>query len=135
VLSGRLQTWTHLASYIAENPVRVVFGIGYKTLPYSDVTGTTAIADNTYLSVLVETGVAGLAALCALNIAILTACYRAFQADDPMRSFLGAWFLCFWCGQMVQMMSADLLTYWRVLPAYLCVLALATRNPAEVPEQ
>ena len=31
-------------------------------------------------------------------------------------------------GQCVQMLSADLLTYWRVLPAYFCVLALATRD-------
>ena len=32
---------------------------------------------------------------------------------------------CFWAGQAVQMFSADLLTYWRVLPVYLFVLALA----------
>jgi hypothetical protein len=35
--------------------------------------------------------------------------------------------LCFWCGQMVQMLSGDLLTYWRVLPVYFWVLALAVR--------
>jgi O-antigen ligase len=128
VLSGRLQTWTQLASYIGEHPVQTIFGIGYKTLPYSTVTGTTAIADNTYLSVLIETGIVGLIALCALNIAILAACYRSFKSADATRSFLGAWFLCFWCGQMVQMLSADLLTYWRLLPAYFCVLALATRR-------
>jgi hypothetical protein len=29
---------------------------------------------------------------------------------------------------MVQMFSADLLTYWRVLPVYLFVLALADRE-------
>jgi hypothetical protein len=28
----------------------------------------------------------------------------------------------------VQMFSADLLTYWRVLPVYMCVLALAVRR-------
>jgi hypothetical protein len=28
---------------------------------------------------------------------------------------------------MVQMLSGDLLTYWRVLPLYLWVLALAVR--------
>jgi hypothetical protein len=36
--------------------------------------------------------------------------------------------LCFWAGQIVQMFSADLLTYWRVLPVYMCVLALAVRR-------
>ena len=39
----------------------------------------------------------------------------------------GAWMLCFWCGQMVQMLSSDVLTYWRVLPLYFWVLALAVR--------
>ncbi len=35
----------------------------------------------------------------------------------------------FWTGQMVQMLSGDLLTYWRVLPVYFWVLALAVRRP------
>ena len=43
------------------------------------------------------------------------------------RSFFGAWMLCFWSGQVVQMASSDLLTYWRVLPVYFWVLALAAR--------
>jgi hypothetical protein len=34
---------------------------------------------------------------------------------------------CFWLGQCVQMLSADLLTYWRVLPVYFLVLAWAVR--------
>ena len=34
---------------------------------------------------------------------------------------------CFWLGQSVQMLSADLLTYWRVLPVYFLVLAWAVR--------
>ena len=37
------------------------------------------------------------------------------------------WMLCFWAGQTVQMASGDLLTYWRVLPVYFWVLALALR--------
>ena len=36
--------------------------------------------------------------------------------------------LCFWAGQCVQMFSADLLTYWRILPVYFFVLALAARK-------
>jgi len=41
---------------------------------------------------------------------------------------------CFWVGQAFQMLSADLLTYWRVLPVYLLVLAWAVRasNPTPV---
>jgi len=80
-----------------------------------------------YLSLLVETGIAGLAALMWLNIAILRSAARASRATDPGKSFLGTWMLCFWAGQMVQMFSGDLLTYWRVLPVYFWVLALAVR--------
>ena len=44
-----------------------------------------------------------------------------------LRSFCGAWILCFWAGEVVQMASGDLLTYWRVLPVYFWILALAVR--------
>ena len=131
VFSGRLRTWTQLGDYAMAHPVQVLFGVGYKTLSHSGVTGSAAIADNAYLSMLIETGIAGLLALLSLNAAILAACYRALKSTDPLRSFLGTWFFCFWCGQMVQMLSADLLTYWRLLPAYFCVLALATETGRE----
>ena len=29
---------------------------------------------------------------------------------------------------MVQMLSGDLITYWRVLPVYFCVLGMAVRE-------
>ena len=66
----------------------------------------------------------------ALNAAILTAAYQAARSGDRLRSFCGACMLCFWAGQTIQMFSADLLTYWRVLPIYFFVLALAVRQPA-----
>jgi O-antigen ligase len=126
VLSGRLDTWSRLFEYLVAHPQQLLFGIGYKTLPYSTFLGSTVIADNTYLSVLAEAGVLGLIALAGLNVAILAASYRAARSHDKMRTFAGTWMLCFWSGQIVQMMSADLLTYWRVLPAYFCILAIAT---------
>ncbi len=90
--------------------------------------GAKAVGDNTYLTLLAETGIPGLFAVIALNIAILVYAYRAARSPDTVRSFTGAWMLCFWAGQSVQMLSADLLTYWRVLPVYFFVLALATRT-------
>jgi hypothetical protein len=81
-----------------------------------------------YLSLLVETGVLGLAALMWLNVAILRSAARASRAGDSRVSLCGTWILCFWAGQMVQMLSGDLLTYWRVLPVYFWVLALAVRS-------
>jgi len=128
VLSGRIDAWRTLLHYLAANPWKAVLGVGYKTLPYSDFIGTKAVGDNTYLTLLAETGIGGLFAVLALNIAILVYAYRAARSSEPVRSFTGAWMLCFWAGQSVQMLSADLLTYWRILPVYFFVLALATRT-------
>jgi hypothetical protein len=123
VLSGRVTSWQTLGDWIAANPWQALFGIGYKTLPYTQYLGSPVVADNMYLSLLVETGVGGLAALIWLNVAILRAAARSAR-----HSFFGVWMLCFWCGQVVQMASGDLLTYWRVLPVYFWVLALAIRS-------
>jgi O-antigen ligase len=128
VLSGRVASWRTLVEWLTANPWQALAGIGYKTLPYSDYLGGPVVADNMYLSLLVETGIVGLAALVWLNVAILRAAARAARSADRRRSFCGAWMLCFWAGQMVQMLSGDLLTYWRVLPVYLWVLALAVRE-------
>jgi hypothetical protein len=127
VLSGRLTSWRTLAAWLGENPWHALWGIGYKTLPYSDYLGAPLVADNMYISLLVETGIVGLAALLWLNATILRAAAKAARAADPARSLCGTWMLCFWSGQIVQMLSGDLLTYWRVLPVYFFVLALAVR--------
>ena len=128
ILSGRLRSWEVLQEFLLQHPWHALLGIGYKTLPYSDFIGGTAVADNTYLSMLVETGVLGLATLLILHVTILRGAHRAARSADPTRGLLGVWMLCFWCGQIVQMLSGDLLTYWRVLPVYFCVFALATRE-------
>jgi O-antigen ligase len=128
VLSGRLESWRALAAFLWERPWHLIFGVGYKTLPYSDFTGKPVIADNAYLSALVEMGIIGLAVLLAFNFAILAAAWRAARHPDRNTSFLGVWMFSFWTGQLFQMLSGDLLTYWRVLPAYFWVLALAVRS-------
>jgi O-antigen ligase len=127
VLSGRVASWRTLSDWIAAHPVQALVGIGYKTLPYTEYLGAPIVADNMYLSLLVETGVAGLAALVWLNIAIVKAAARAARSTDARRAFCGLWMLCFWFGEAAQMASGDLLTYWRVLPVYFFVLALALR--------
>jgi hypothetical protein len=127
VLSGRVASWQTLAQWLLANPWQALLGIGYKTLPYTGYLGGPVVGDNMYLSLLVETGIAGLAALVWLNIAILRAAARASRSGDSQAAFCGTWMLCFWCGQVVQMLSGDLLTYWRVLPVYFFVLALAVR--------
>ena len=135
MLGGRLETWEAIVNFLAANPWHAIFGVGFKTLPYSTFVGENLITDNMYLSTLVETGLAGLATMLFLNGAILAAGYRAARRDEPQASFCGTWIFCFWCGQMFQMGSVDVLTYWRVLPIYLFVLALAVRNRLETRPQ
>src|SRR6185437_10479948 len=115
-LSGRLESWRVLGAFLIEHPWHALAGVGYKTLPYSDFTGQRVVAYNMYLSMLVETGIIGLAALIALNFVILRAGYRAARSGDARKSFYGTWIFCFWIAESAQMLSADLLTFWRVLP-------------------
>jgi O-antigen ligase len=131
ILSGRLESWRILRDFLIEKPFHAIFGVGYKTLPYSDFIGQTVVADNAYLSSLVETGVIGLAAMLLFCAAVLRIAYRAARHQNASVAFLGACFFCFWIGEMVQMMSGDLLTYWRVLPVYMWVLGLAARHAAD----
>jgi O-antigen ligase len=134
VFSGRFESWRVLLRFLSAHPWNAVFGIGYKTLPYSDYIGQTVIGDNMYLSMLVETGVIGLTTLLWFNFSILRAAWRAARHAAPIASFLGTWMFCFWTGQLFQMFSADLLTYWRVLPVYFLVLAWAVRERRRAPE-
>jgi O-antigen ligase len=128
VLSGRLTNWMFLGDFLLREPWTAIFGIGYKTLPYSDYAGAKVVADNTYLQLLVETGIVGLLAFLALNGAILQTGLRAVRSSQPRARLFGEWIFCFWAGQMVQMLSGDLITYWRVLPVYFWVLATAAKE-------
>jgi len=131
VLSGRLGHWRVLYDFLAHSPWHLAFGVGYKTLPYSTFVGSTVIADNTYLGLLVETGFVGLTAFIALNVVILRTAWMARRSSRPQAQFFGEWIFCFWCGEVVQMMSGDLITYWRVLPVYFWVLGTAARLTRE----
>ena len=127
-LSGRWSSWSALLEFVRLHPWQTVFGVGYKTLPYSAVTGHLTIVDNTYLDLLVETGVLGLFTFLALTYQILKFSHRAAKSRNRRTAFYGSWIFCFWTGEIVQMFSGDLITYWRVLPVYFAVLALALRG-------
>jgi hypothetical protein len=103
-------------------------GIGYKTLPYTDYLGAPVVADNMYLSLLVENRSrrTGRAALVERRDAARSRPARSHRTN-PERAFYGTWMLCFWAGEVVQMASGDLLTYWRVLPLYFWVMARGIR--------
>ena len=128
ILSGRVGHWQELLGFLAREPWHALLGIGYKTLPYSTFAGSKVIADNTFLSLLVETGVAGLVVFVVMNAVILRTGWKAIRSGGAEAVFLGEWIFCFWCGQIVQMFSGDLITYWRVWPVYLWVLGAAARH-------
>jgi hypothetical protein len=77
VLSGRVDSWRILLDFLAEHPWFAILGIGYKTLPYSNYVGSEVIGDNTYLTLLAETGIAGLMTFLWLNALILRSGFRA----------------------------------------------------------
>ena len=133
VLSRRLDGWLLLLDYLRENPWQSVLGIGYKTLPYTEFLGRPVVADNMYLSLLIETGWPGLGALLLLNAAILFHSYRRSRSSPTeIGGFCNTLIFCFWCGQLVQMATGDILTYWRILPAFFAVMALGVRNESPV---
>ena len=127
-LGVRLDSWSRLLQMLAEHPERLLLGAGYRTLAGGAATGEPLIVDNQWLTTLGETGLLGAGALAILVAAILRASRRTARSANPAAALLGTWSLCFWCGQLVQMLFVDLMTYWRVLPVYLAVLALAERE-------
>jgi O-antigen ligase len=128
LLSGRLDTWTALLSRLAHHPAVLLTGIGFKTLPYSHYLGPPLIVDNMYLSLLAETGIPGLLLTMALTAAILTTGVRARRRGGDTDWFCGTWLICSWVGNLAQMLSVDVLTYWRVLPLTFFLWALTRRK-------
>ena len=127
-LSGRVENWSLLLQFLADHPSKLVFGIGYATLPHTELLGRPVIGDNMYLTLLVETGLIGLTALIALQVALLATAYRVSRSIDREAAFVGTWIFCFWIGQLVQMLSVDVITFWRVLPLYLGLLGMAVHR-------
>lgn len=128
--SGRWESWWRLISYFADHPWYLIFGIGYKTLPHTQLFGRPLIADNGFLSLTFETGVVGLAAFLWLNLAVFSSTYRASQQRDSVRTVCAAFMFAFWCGEMIQMVTGDLFTYWRNLVVFFAVLAVVQEQSA-----
>ena len=101
VLSARVSSWTLLSHFALEHPEHLLLGIGYKTLPYSSVVGERVIADNTYLSLLIETGLLGLGSFLALSFEMLRRSLRVAQNGVGIQALLAIIFFCFWIGEMV----------------------------------
>jgi len=127
--SGRWEAWWRLISFFADHPWYLVFGIGYKTLPHTRLFGRPLIADNGFLSLTFETGIIGLAAFLWLNWRVFNTTLRASRQRDSVRAIGAAFMFAFWCGEMVQMVTGDLFTYWRNMVVFFAALALVQAAP------
>jgi O-antigen ligase len=114
--SYRVSNWQQVIGLWRDNPIT---GLGYKSLYLT----RHIPPDNNFLSVLVEQGILGLTAFLGLLAALLRATWRLSRVR-PLASY-GTMLLALWCGQIAQMMTADVLTFWRSTTCYLILTTAA----------
>ena len=132
--SGRFDTWIRVLSIMREHPRYLIFGIGYKTLPVTRLFHGEIITDNGYLSLLLETGVSGLAGFLIFSYSILHTFFRLARSVNNHLAFWSAVLFSIWCGELVQLLAADAYTYWRNIIILGALMAL-TVNLAERTER
>jgi len=125
--SGRWETWARLFTFFGDQPWLLFFGIGYKSLASTGLFGSSLIADNGFLSAIFETGIIGLIVFLNLNWIIFRSLYKTSQHQNSTVRRYAAFLLAFWCGEMAQMVTGDLFTYWRNLTIYLALMAFVQR--------
>ncbi len=123
--SGRFETWSRVLSIMAENPQYLLFGVGYKTLPYTRLFHSEIITDNGYLNLLLETGILGLAGFLFFCAAVFRTFYRLARIGRGSSVFWSTLLFSFWCGECVQTLAADAYTYWRNMAVFAGFMALA----------
>jgi O-antigen ligase len=130
VSSGRLSVWARVVSILFDNPQYLVFGVGYKTLPFTRLFHGEIITDNGYLSLLLETGILGLVGFLAFSRSVLGTFLSLARSAQGAAAFWSALLFSLWCGEIVQMLAADAHTYWRNLIVYTALMA-CTLNMSE----
>jgi O-antigen ligase len=128
--SGRFDTWNHVLSIIIDNPQYLGFGIGYKTLTLTRLFHSEIIVDNGYLSLLLETGLVGLAGFLFFSGTILKTFFKLSYAQDHALAFWSAVLFSIWCGQLVQMLAVDAYTFWRNMVVFAALAAITLNRTA-----
>ncbi len=128
--SGRFETWSRVFTILRDDPRYFLFGVGYKTLPFTRLFHQEIITDNGFLNLLLETGLIGLSSFVVFSAAVFKTFLTLARTSRGSMAFWGAVFFSFWCGEWVQMMAADAYTYWRNMTAFLALMAI-TVNRAE----
>ena len=128
--SGRYATWQRILAILQDQPQYLLFGVGYKTLPYTRLFHDSLITDNGYLSLLLETVIVGLGSFLFFSASVLRTFLEIARKGTGSLSFMAAFLFAFWCGECVQLLAADALTYWRNIVLFTALMAL-TINQAE----
>jgi O-antigen ligase len=123
-----------VVDFLLQNPWHLIFGIGYKTLTVTRLFHGEIVTDNGYLSLLLEAGLAGLAAFLLWTRAILRVFYRLAHSAHGVPAFWATVLFSIWCGELVQLLAADAYTYWRNISVFAALMAL-TLNLAERSEK
>ncbi len=116
--SGRFDTWNTVLSIAASHPRYLLFGIGYKTLPYTRLFHHPLITDNGFLNLILECGLIGLGGFLLFSAAVFRTFFRAARQRTGVAAFWAAVLFAFWCGEWAQMMAVDAYTYWRNLAVF-----------------
>jgi O-antigen ligase len=130
--SGRFDTWSHVLTIISENPQYLAFGIGYKTLSVTRLFHGKIVVDNGYLSLLLETGFAGLLSFLFLSAAILKTFFKLARTNDQVVAFWSAALFSLWCGQLVQLLAVDAYTFWRNMVVFAALAAFTLNRAARI---
>lgn len=125
VTSGRLETWATVFSILRQHPNYLLFGVGYKTLPFTRLFHEEIITDNGFLNLLLETGILGLGGFLAFSAAVFESFWRLSRKSVGTQLFWSAALFSLWCGEWVQMMAADAYTYWRSMVVLIALMAFA----------
>jgi len=122
--SGRLDTWFRVLSLLQSHPQYLLFGVGYKTLPFTRLFHKEIITDNGFLNLLLETGVLGLAGFLVFSAAVFRKFLGLARQSDGVPRFWSALMFSFWCGEWVQMLAVDAYTFWRNMIVFVALMAI-----------
>jgi O-antigen ligase len=122
--SGRFDAWNTVISIAAAHPHYLLFGVGYKTLPFTRLFHQSIITDNGFLNLLLECGITGLGAFLFFSAAVFRTFLGVAREGGGRSAFLGAALFSFWCGEWAQMAAVDAHTYWRNMVVFVAIMGI-----------
>ena len=120
--SNRADNWPE---YIDMMNQKLLTGWGYKM----GVRLHEESPDNSYMSVMLETGAFGFCCMALFVVGVLTALLKLYLAHDPFALIL----LPAAIGQLANCMTSDIYTFWITMPVIFMLLGLVTQRSVSLP--